>query len=120
MPSSLHGYSTGKWMGDTLYIETTRLSPAFFAVLGGADAGRLGGPTSGKAKIIERWWPAPNGRNLMMDMVLDDPLYYEEPFLLHRREWQMTDRGDLEPWNCVPAGELLIDEDADLDAFFEK
>jgi hypothetical protein len=116
-PHSLHGYSSGKWMGDTLLIETTHLEPSFFAP--GAD-GRVRGPISNQARIIERWWPSPTERNLLMDMVLDDPVNYEHAFLLHRREWSATDLGDLEPWNCVPASELLFEDDPDLDKFFEN
>ena len=116
-PLSLHGYSTGKWMGDMLYIETTRLAPSFFAP--GTD-GRVRGPISDQAKVIERWWPSPVAGNLLMDMVLDDPINYEHAFLLHRREWSATDLGELEPWNCVPASELLFEEDPDLDKFFEN
>jgi hypothetical protein len=114
---SLHGYSIGKWMGDTLQIETTHLSPSYFAPIGG---GRMGGPTSDHATIIERWWPSPTDGNLLMDMVLDDPVNYDSSFLLHRREWQETDLGKLEPWNCVPASEVLFEDDPDLDKFFEN
>lgn len=116
-PHSLHGYSVGRWLGDTLYIETSHLSPAFFAIVGG---GRIGGPTSEQARIIERWWPAPTPGNLLMDMVLDDPVYYERPFLLHRREWLRTDEGELEPWDCVDASGLLLDEEMNLDDFFKN
>jgi len=114
---SRHGYSIGKWMGDTLHIETTHLEPAFFAP--GTD-GRVRGAMSAQAKIIERWWPAPIAGNLLMDMVLNDPVNYEHAFLLHRREWSATELGELEPWDCVPASELLFEDDPDLDKFFEN
>ena len=116
-PSSLHGYSTGKWMGDTLYIETTHLKPSFFAPMSG---NRIGGPTSDQARIIERWWPSPREGNLLMDMVLDDPINYDDKFLLHRREWSGTDLGTLETWDCVPATELFSEDEPDLDKFFEN
>jgi hypothetical protein len=114
---SRHGYSVGKWMGDTLYVETSHLEAAFFAP--GAD-GRVRGAMSEQAKIVERWWPSPIAGNLLMDMVLDDPVNYEHAFLLHRREWSATDLGQLEPWDCVPATELLFEDDPDLDKFFEN
>jgi hypothetical protein len=116
-PHSRHGYSVGKWMGDTLYIETTHLEASFFAP--GMD-GRVRGAMSEQAKIIERWWPSPIAGNLLMDMVLDDPVNYGQAFLLHRREWSATDLGALEPWDCVPATELLFEDDPDLDKFFEN
>lgn len=111
-PHSQHGYSVGKWQGDTLVIDTTHLAPSFFQY--------SGGPTSERARIIERWWPSPNPGNLLMDMVLDDPVYYTKPFLLHRREWIASDTGELEPWNCESAADVLLEDDPDLDAFFDE
>ena len=117
-PHTLHGYSVGRWMGDMLYIETTNLSPSFFSLIGGAAGTRIGGPTSDSARVTERWWPSPNAGNLLMDMVLDDPVYYERPVLLVRREWIATDATGIEPWDCVSASDVLLTDDPDLDAFF--
>ena len=114
---TLHGFSVGRWMGDMLYIETTHLAPSFFAP--GTD-GRVRGAMSDQAKIVERWWPAPVEGNLLMDMALDDPVNYDNAFLLHRREWSATDVGELEPWNCVPASDLLFEDSPDLDKFFDN
>ena len=55
-----------------------------------------------------------------MDMVLGDPVNYDRSFLLHRREWKETDLGELEPWNCVLASNLLFEDEPDLDKFFEN
>lgn len=114
-PHTLHGFSTGRIEGDTLVIETTHLAPAFAAIAGD---GRIGAPTGTRARIVERWWPAPTPGNLLMDMVLDDPEYYERPFLMHRREWSRIGDHALEPWDCVDASELLFDDAPDLDEFF--
>jgi hypothetical protein len=78
-PHSVTGYSTGRWLGDTLVVETTHTR---------------GGPmfndhkqNSAAAKFTERFWLAPDGENLLMDIALDDPENYTKPFLLNRQEW---------------------------------
>ena len=113
------GYSVGQWQGDVLRVETTHLSPAFFALIGGFEATTLGGPTSDQARIIERWWPSQNENAVMMDMVVNDPVYYEEPFLILRREWFVVPTlTELDEWDCVPTTDVLLNENPDLDAFF--
>lgn len=114
------GYSVGRWQGDVLHIETTHLSPAFFALIGGREAETLGGPTSERARVIERWWPSRNEGAVMMDLVVDDPVYYEEPFQMLRREWvRVPTLSELDEWDCVSAGDILLNDNPDLDAFFE-
>jgi hypothetical protein len=78
-PFSVTGYSTGHWVGDSLIVETTHTR---------------GGPmyndhkqNSTAAKFTERFWRAPDGKNLLMDIALDDPENYTKPFLLNRQEW---------------------------------
>ena len=38
-------------------------------------------------KYTERFWRAPDGQNLLMDIAIDDPEIYGKPFLLNRQEW---------------------------------
>ena len=78
-PYSVTGYSTGRWVGDTLIVETTHTR---------------GGPmfndhkqNSTAAKFTERFWLAPDGANLLMDIALEDPENFTKPFLLNRQEW---------------------------------
>lgn len=119
-PLTRQGFSVGRWEGDVLHIETTHLSPAFFALIGGMEAETLGGPTSEQARVIERWWPSQNEGAVMMDLLVDDPVYYEEPFLMVRREWvRVPTLSELDEWDCVSAADLLLDDNPDLDAFFE-
>lgn len=106
---SLHGYSIGEWMGDTLYIETSHLSHSYFAY--------SSAPTSDEARVIERWWPGPIEGSLMVDIVLDDPVYYDRPFIVQRREWTKTNLENIEPWDCVDISDVMGDT-PDFDAFF--
>jgi hypothetical protein len=78
-PSTVTGYSTGRWLGDTLVVETTHTR--------GGPMYNDHKPSSAAAKFTERFWRAPDGRNLLMDLAIDDPETYERPFLLNRQEW---------------------------------
>lgn len=76
---SVTGYSTGRWSGDTLIVQTThtRGGPMF-------NDHKLNSPN---ARFTERFWRAPDGQNLIMELALDDPEYYTKPFVLNRQEW---------------------------------
>ena len=47
-------------------------------------------PNSTAAKFTERFYVAPGGQNLLMDMAIEDPDTYTKPFLLNRQEWLAT------------------------------
>jgi hypothetical protein len=94
-PHTDMGYSVGHWIGDSLIVETTHT---------------IGGPmfndhkqSSPNARIIERFWLAPDGRNLLMDVTLDDPEYYTKPFLLNRQEWIYAPDRPLSDTECTPS-----------------
>jgi hypothetical protein len=44
-------------------------------------------PNSTAARFTERYWRAPGGENLLMDIEIEDPEIYSKPFLLNRQEW---------------------------------
>ena len=114
------GYSTGEWIGDVLHIETTHLSPDFATYIGGRAATTRGGPTSEQARVTERMWLSPDApRALMIELRIDDPVFYTQPFLWAR--WKKLNApmlSSVDEWDCIPAGDLLLSEDPDLDAFF--
>jgi hypothetical protein len=63
------GFSTGKWEGRTLVIETTLLSPGWldgsgYPMSGGADT-----------RIVERWTPSEDGLTMERLMTVHDKLY---------------------------------------------
>jgi hypothetical protein len=67
-----YGYSIGKWDGDTLVVETT----------GFRDGGWLdiwGSPFTDAAKITERF-RRPNYGTIEIDVTIDDPKAYTQPF----------------------------------------
>jgi len=67
-----YGYSVGRWEGDTLVVEST----------GFTDGGWLdvqGSPLTDEAKIVERFRRLDTGR-MQIDVTIDDPKAYTEPF----------------------------------------
>jgi hypothetical protein len=67
-----YGYSVGHWEGDTLVVETTGLR----------DGGWLdvnGSPLSDKARVTERF-ERPQYGKMTVDVTIDDPLNYAQPF----------------------------------------
>jgi hypothetical protein len=78
-PDTVTGYSIGRWNGDTLVVETTHTR--------GGPMYNDHKPNSTAAKFTERFWRAPDGANLLMDIAIEDPETYTRPFLLNRQEW---------------------------------
>jgi hypothetical protein len=67
-----YGYSIGRWEGDTLVVEST----------GFRDDGWLdvyGSPLTDQGRLIERW-RRPDFGHLEIDVTIDDPKAYTEPF----------------------------------------
>ena len=73
------GYSTGRWDGDTLVVET-----AGFRDLGWLDV--EGSPLTGEGKIIERF-RRPDFGHLEIETTIDDPKAYTRPWTvtIHQR-----------------------------------
>jgi len=79
------GYSTGKWEGDTLVVETTG-----FRDLGWLDV--EGSPLTESGKIIERF-RRPDYGHLDIEVTIDDPKAYTKPWTVtvHQRIMLNTD-----------------------------
>jgi len=70
-----NGYSSGKWEGDTLVVETTGFRDGLW--LDTRDS-----PLTDAARITERF-QRPNYGTLEIDMTIDDPKAYTKPWALH-------------------------------------
>jgi hypothetical protein len=66
------GYSTGRWEGDTLVVDTRGFN-------GKAWLDQLGRPTTEKLHVIERYRRVDYG-DLTIDITIDDPGAYTKPF----------------------------------------
>jgi hypothetical protein len=69
---SWYGYSTARWDGDALVVETTGLREGLWADFNGS-------PLTDQAKIRERF-RRPNYGTLQVDVTVDDPKAYTKPF----------------------------------------
>ena len=69
---SWNGYSTGKWVGDTLVVETIGFRDGLWADYDGS-------PITTAAKITERFRRA-NFGSLELEMTVDDPKAYTKPW----------------------------------------
>jgi hypothetical protein len=94
-PDTVTGYSTGRWVGDALIVETTHTR--------GGPMYNDHKPNSTAATFTERFWRGPDGKNLLMDIYLDDPETYTKPFLLNRQEWLWSDNTELSEAKCEPS-----------------
>jgi len=70
-PHSWSGFSTGKWEGNTLVVETTHIKGSYLR--------RNGASFSDKASMTE--FIDRHGDVLVITMILTDPVWLEEPFI---------------------------------------
>lgn len=76
-PLSSMGFSTGRWEGRTLVVETTHLSPGW---LDGSGYPMTGGDGT---RIVELWEVADDGLTIARTMTIYDD-YYTEPLVRSR------------------------------------
>jgi len=113
-PEALHtfeGFSTGRWEGDTLVVETTHMKAGWLR--------RNGTPTSERARMLEYFTRFDD--YLLVTTIVDDPVYFSEPFV-RTTEYEVTARpapvlGDPFTRNdgpifykCFPAEETTADK----------
>lgn len=100
-----NGYSTAHWEGDRLIVETTNLKTQVDSRY----------PHSNQATIREEYYfdtPLEDGTPVLAaDMVMTDPLWFEEPFITTKR-WQAMDDYHVMTYECTEP--LWLDEMAEL------
>jgi len=70
-PNSWSGFSTGKWQGNTLVVDTDHIKASYLR--------RNGASFSDKATMKE--YIDRHGDYLVITMILTDPVWLEEPFI---------------------------------------
>jgi hypothetical protein len=83
-----YGYSVGHWEDDTLVVTTTHFR----------DGGWLdveGSPLTGQGKIIERF-SRPDFGHMQIDVTIDDPKAYTDPFTVRVTHELMLDTNLIE------------------------
>ena len=87
------GYSTGRWDGDTLIMNTTHVDWPYWS--------EIPVPQSDQTSYLERFSISDGGRTLHHSITIADPVVFAEPFTIERtREW-------------TPGVELLVRECVD-------
>jgi hypothetical protein len=87
-----NGYSSGRWEGDTLVVETTQLVEQVDQQYAHSD----------QATIVERYrMTTENGRKVLTaEMTMTDPVFYTEPVKAEKR-WSEVPNGHLLPYECA-------------------
>jgi hypothetical protein len=76
---SWNGYSTGRWEGDTLVVETNGLRDMWIDV-------RRGNPITEAAKVTERFHRVNYG-NMEIEVTVDDPKAYTKPWTVKLNQY---------------------------------
>jgi hypothetical protein len=93
-PATSMGFSTGRWEGDTLVVETTHLSPGWL------DGSGL--PMSGDGtRIVERYEFSDDRLTIDRKMTIHDP-YYTEPLVRQRYSARSDSLRIVEQAPCDP------------------
>ena len=90
-PSSRLGYSSGRWEGSTLIVETSAVNYGHFDT--------VGIPLSGAATITERFIPSEDGKSLDFKMTVTDPATFTNPVELSKR-WLALPGASVQPYEC--------------------
>jgi hypothetical protein len=108
-PHTWMGFSTGRWDGDMLVVETTHIKHGWVR--------RNGIPMSDQAKMTEYF--AKYGEMMSHTFVLIDPVYLAEP-LVKSQEFFRSAR-DLPAqtwlWVCEPVVEIATQREGDVPAY---
>ena len=72
---SWYGYSTGRWEGDTLTVETSGFRDGLWADFWGS-------PLTDQAKMTERF-RRPNFGTLLVEVTINDPKAYSKPWTIN-------------------------------------
>jgi hypothetical protein len=91
-----NGYSSGRWEGDVLIVETTQLVEQVDQRF----------PHSGDAKVVERFQLATGTKGervLVIDMTLTDPRFYTRP-VTAQKKWMAVADGHILPYDCAEEG----------------
>ena len=91
-----HGYSTARYEGNQLVVETTKF--AFDPT--GIAGDFIKAPSSTQKRLVERY--SREGDNLRMDLMVEDPIFLLQP-ITFVMEWRPSDQALSLPWNCDPA-----------------
>jgi hypothetical protein len=94
-PHTWQGFSTGRWEGNSLVVETTHLKAGWIR--------RNGMVLSDRAHMTERF--IRHGDLLTHVYMIEDPVYLTEP-LIKTNGFRLTTTVDIQPYPCQPTVEI--------------
>jgi hypothetical protein len=97
-PHTWQGFSTGRWEGNVLVVETTHLKAGWMR--------RNGLALSDRARMTERFFR--HGDLLTHTSLIEDPIYLAEP-LIKTNGFRLTTQVAIQPYPCQPAVEVERD-----------
>lgn len=91
---SWEGHSTGKWVGNVLWVHTDKLK---------TYATRVGQPFSDKATLDERFF---RYGNVLVDvMIMSDPQYLSRPWV-YSKLYAAVPNGNIDPYPCTASEQV--------------
>jgi hypothetical protein len=97
-PHTWQGFSTGRWEGNVLVVETSHLKAGWIR--------RNGLVLSDRARMTERFFR--HGDVLTHTYIIEDPVYLSEP-LIKTNGFRLTTTAAIQPYPCQPAVEVARD-----------
>ena len=97
-PHTWQGFSTGRWEGNVLVVETDHLKAGWIR--------RNGLALSDRARMTERFFR--HGDVLTHTFIIEDPVYLSEP-LVKTNGFRLTNQIAMQPYPCQPAVEVERD-----------
>ena len=91
-PATPLGYSMGRWEGDVLVVDTTRIDWPFFD--------DVGTPQSPEVETVERFWLNEDRTRLNYEITLTDPVTFSEPVTFDGY-WAWAPGQEIKPFNCT-------------------
>ncbi len=92
-PHTLMGYSVGRWEGNTLIVETTKLNSPYFD--------DFGTPQSAASRITERFTMSEDASRLDWEATVIDPETFTEPVSPRNMHWAWVPGEEIKPYNCT-------------------
>ena len=97
-PHSWQGYSTGRWVGDVLWVHTDHLKEGYLQRTQGL-------PLSDRTTMDERIFRY--GDILVDIMMISDPAYLSQPFV-YSKLYARIPQGNMDPYPCTPHNQTDI------------
>jgi hypothetical protein len=99
-PHSWQGYSTGKWVGNVLWVHTDHLKQGFLQRTDGL-------PLSDRTTMDERIFRY--GDVLVDIMMISDPQYLSQPFIYSKLYYRIP-QGNMDPYPCSAHNQVPVPE----------